>query len=54
MMWDPNVRPTNRRVSLQNRGFLIDPIKNGRNDEIWTHDLYHPKVAHYQAVLRPD
>ena len=26
----------------------------GRNDEIWTHDPYHPKVVHYQAVLHPD
>ena len=25
----------------------------GRNDGIRTRDLYHPKVAHYQAVLRP-
>ena len=27
---------------------------NGRNDEIWTHDPYHPKVVRYQAALRPD
>ena len=26
----------------------------GRNDAIWTRDPYHPKVVHYQAVLRPD
>lgn len=29
-------------------------IKNGRNDMIRTCDLYHPKVALYQAELRPD
>ena len=27
---------------------------NGRNDGIWTHDLFHPKEALYQAGLRPD
>jgi hypothetical protein len=25
----------------------------GRNGGIRTHDPYHPKVVHYQAVLRP-
>ena len=28
--------------------------KNGRNDEIRTHDLFHPKEALYQAELRPE
>ena len=26
----------------------------GRNDEIWTHDPFHPKEVRYQAALRPD
>jgi hypothetical protein len=26
---------------------------SGRNGGIRTHDPYHPKVVHYQAVLRP-
>jgi hypothetical protein len=28
-------------------------VKSGRNGGIRTHDPYHPKVVHYQAVLRP-
>ena len=28
-------------------------IYYGRNGGIRTHDPYHPKVVHYQAVLRP-
>ena len=26
----------------------------GRNDETWTHDLFHPKEALYQTELRPE
>ena len=29
-------------------------FKSGRNDEIWTHDPFHPKEVRYQAALRPD
>lgn len=33
-------------------GLIIS--KNGRNDGIRTHDLFHPKKALYQAELRPE
>ena len=39
-----------------NKKLLIakEYLTNGRNDQIWTDDPFHPKEVRYQAALRPD
>lgn len=65
MRWKRKTRRGRNKIviHLQTRIYIIKKrdnflvssryLFNGRNEGIRTPDPYHPKVVHYQAVLRP-
>lgn len=42
-----------KRIGISENVNSVRHLRIGRNGEIWTRDLFHPKEARYQAAPRP-